>query len=361
LEQYAIAQSKVNEYFSYALESLPQVDCVWPDSDHQRFVLIHAQYIKGGKSRERYFERLVLEFPGLTRADLTAHDEVVEKIRWTHNHRKNLKKDWERHKLALKQAAEASMSALVEAHAEKLAKDLEFLKQQRVATRVEAEAADKRRTFEQKKAELDAIESAQARRVLEETERQDELRQLYLQGVKAKAQESKATKEREHQNALQLKLSQDKQAKQKQQAQIAKKRPVVAHRQKQASDKVKDVYVAKTEAVLKAEAEQRRIDAAIEGYEHRPRLEIDRERVQQTTKSQIAKKVEYDKADAVVLFRNTGFTADNLMKDMRYRLSSALNDAGLAGSAYAQSLLNCIPQNRAMRPSMASSGFPVLF
>lgn len=351
----------MNAYFSFALESLPHIVQSWPEAEHARFLLIHFQYIKGGKPRERYFERLLLEFPGVSRADLASHDDIIEKIRWAEKHRKNLKKDWDRHMLALKQAAEASLGELVQAHADKVAKDLEFLKQQRVAARVEAEATEKRRAFEEKKLELEILQATQAERAREAEARQEELRQLYLQSVKAKATGYKAVKEREQQHAVQLKIQQVNQSKQRQQAQISAKKPIVEQRQKQASEKVKGVFTAKTEAVLKAEQEQRRIDAAIEGYEHRPKLEIDRARVQQTTKSKQAKKVAFDKADAVVLFKNTGFTADNLMKDMRYRLSSALNDAGLTGSAYAQSLLNCIPQSRAARPSMASSGFPVLF
>ena len=37
-----------------------------------------------------------------------------------------------------------------------------------------------------------------------------------------------------------------------------------------------------------------------------------------------------DKADKVVMFKNDGFTVDNLMKDIRYKISAALSDAGLA-------------------------------
>mmetsp|Transcript_1537 Transcript_1537/g.3282 ORF Transcript_1537/g.3282 Transcript_1537/m.3282 type:complete len:542 (-) Transcript_1537:62-1687(-) len=361
LEQYAIAQDKVNEYFSFALESLPVIEQSWPEEQHAKFTLIHSQYIKGGKQRERYFERLHLEFPGLSRQDLNVHDEIIEKIRWTKNHTKNLKKDWERHLLALKQAAEASLSALVQAQADKIVKDLEFLRQQKVAARVEAEANEKRRAYEEKKLELDILQAAQVKRQREAEERQDELRQLYLQQVKAKAQDYKSIKEREQEHAVKLRIEQEKKSKQLQQAKIISKKPIVQQRQKQATEKVIGVFSAKTEALLKAEEEQKRIDAAIESYDHRPKVEIDRNRVQQTTKSKLAKKVEYDKADAVVLFKNTGFTAENLMKDMRYRLSSALNDAGLTGSAYAQSLLNSIPVSRAARPSMASSGFPIIY
>jgi len=36
-----------------------------------------------------------------------------------------------------------------------------------------------------------------------------------------------------------------------------------------------------------------------------------------------------DKDDKVVLFKNPGYTVDKLMKDMRFKVSAALSDAGL--------------------------------
>jgi len=49
----------------------------------------------------------------------------------------------------------------------------------------------------------------------------------------------------------------------------------------------------------------------------------------------LRKDLEFDKADQIALFNNPGFTADKLMSDVRYKISAALHDAGLQGSAYA--------------------------
>ena len=48
----------------------------------------------------------------------------------------------------------------------------------------------------------------------------------------------------------------------------------------------------------------------------------------------IRKETELDKADAVKLFKNHGFTIDNLMKDIRFKVNAALNDAGLQNTTY---------------------------
>jgi len=42
----------------------------------------------------------------------------------------------------------------------------------------------------------------------------------------------------------------------------------------------------------------------------------------------------FDKADKVNLWKNDGFTVDQLMGDIRYKISTALHDAGLSNSTY---------------------------
>jgi hypothetical protein len=52
-----------------------------------------------------------------------------------------------------------------------------------------------------------------------------------------------------------------------------------------------------------------------------------------------------DKADKVVLFKNNGFTVNQLMTDMRFKVSSALNEAGLQNTAYAKELMKGMQSN----------------
>lgn len=51
------------------------------------------------------------------------------------------------------------------------------------------------------------------------------------------------------------------------------------------------------------------------------------------------KETEYDKADKIELSKRTGFTVNQLMSDMRYKLNVALQDAGLANTDYAHQML----------------------
>ena len=46
--------------------------------------------------------------------------------------------------------------------------------------------------------------------------------------------------------------------------------------------------------------------------------------------------MQYDKADKIELSKKTGYSVNQLMTDMRYKLNMALNDAGLANTEYAR-------------------------
>lgn len=52
--------------------------------------------------------------------------------------------------------------------------------------------------------------------------------------------------------------------------------------------------------------------------------------------------MEYDKADKVRMFKNDGYTADKLMGDVRYKISTALHAAGLQNTTYANQVLQGI-------------------
>ena len=64
-----------------------------------------------------------------------------------------------------------------------------------------------------------------------------------------------------------------------------------------------------------------------------------------------------DKADKVELFKNPGFTVDNLMKDIRYKVSSALTSAGLSNTGYAKNLMSGLRGNLQQRRDMSGNNY----
>ena len=95
-----------------------------------------------------------------------------------------------------------------------------------------------------------------------------------------------------------------------------------------------------------AEENERRLNEIIENYKIRPKVEADEKRLISITENlenryrSINKKTDLD--EKVELFSHNGFTVEQLMKDFRYKVSSALYEAGLSNKLATQDALRNI-------------------
>jgi len=113
---------------------------------------------------------------------------------------------------------------------------------------------------------------------------------------------------------------------------VEKNKPIVIIRQTNEHVKIKTRIDEKSRRLKEKEMNVQRIEKAIEGYADRPVVERDFNRMAKDTEALTSKKnTQLDKADQVKLFRADGFNVGDLMKDMRYRISSALFVSGLLG------------------------------
>ena len=94
------------------------------------------------------------------------------------------------------------------------------------------------------------------------------------------------------------------------------------------------------------EENERRLNEIVENYKSRPKVEFDEKRLNSITENlenryhSINKKTDLD--EKVQLFSHNGFTVEQLMKDFRYRVSSALYEAGLSNKLATQDALRNI-------------------
>lgn len=103
---------------------------------------------------------------------------------------------------------------------------------------------------------------------------------------------------------------------------------------------------------------QQRLDNAVKSYKHRPNPSANPDRIiKRTAAMELREGVEMDKADKVNLFKNNGWTVDGLMKDMRYKVSAALSDAGLQNTEYGKSVMKGMQTNLAARRDMTGTHF----
>jgi hypothetical protein len=355
LTEYQKAKQKLNEHFREQIRSIEVPAQTWPLEKHERFLAIYKQYIGTAKPRERYMQRLVLDFPECTRKDLEAHDRVVESIKHTKDRKKNIYKDWDRHAVSLSQSAQEMLDTVILLAQQKLQTSLEILKQEKENLRIEQEYQNRKEVY-QEKVDKQREQEEKARQIKEEEERKQlEARQQHQAKVKEKAGQYKEIKERDK-RVRDMRENERKRKEEKARLeQLKMKKPDIEKRAEHEMNKITHKLQVKEEKKLAPVKQQERINNAIEKYPDRPKLDIDPDRVKQSTKSQVAKKVEFDKADNFPLFKNTGFTADTLMKDMRSRLFEVLNSAGLAYSEYGKRVIQAAPPARPPRADMTST------
>ena len=107
------------------------------------------------------------------------------------------------------------------------------------------------------------------------------------------------------------------------------------------------VEIVHQKAVAGAER-QLKLDEAVEKLNCRPQVEIDSSRVKKETEARlIRKETVLDKADQVQLFKKHGYSIDNLMKDIRFRVNAALTEANLQGTTYGKQVLKGLPPSNA--------------
>ncbi len=118
--------------------------------------------------------------------------------------------------------------------------------------------------------------------------------------------------------------------------------------QRRELEKKEALFHYKEQKGREKELQQERLDKVVEGYSFRPQVEGDFDRlVAETAAREIRKVTVTDAADQVSLFKNNGYTTDGLRKDIRFKVSTALAEAGLQGTSYGQELLRGLGKPRA--------------
>jgi len=129
-----------------------------------RAAAVHDTYIvQGGKSREKYMERLALEFKGLSKADLDLLDGYHEHKRHLRAKTKALYRDWERDKKDLKDRTVKLIEEEVAETREKLLKELELFRIESKKERKHTKLEEKRKDYEAKMKIIEEIEAEKRR------------------------------------------------------------------------------------------------------------------------------------------------------------------------------------------------------
>jgi hypothetical protein len=355
-KEYQEAKSKVEEFFKLKLESIKDPRHFWDDLNHSKFIYIYRQYIEKAKPRERYMERLILEFPAVSRQDLEKHDKIVESLRWNNKHRKNIRKDWENHLNALQKSAEELLEKQMDLAIDRFNKEILFVQQEKLQNRLTAEYQEKKNEFLLRLEEKEKNKAQEQEKKLAEIRKKEKERADRAKDAKNVANDYKSQKAKNTELEKNRKNQEELEKIKKNQQEIKKNKEKVEFRQTVENQKVSDRLEEQKLEDLKKAGNKARIENAVSQYQHIPKVAIDKDRVKQNTKSKDAKKNEIDLGDKAILYQQTGFTADILMKDMRYKLSFILSEAGLQNTEYGKRVIQAAP-HQAPRKDTISSHF----
>jgi hypothetical protein len=321
--------------------SLEEINQLFSDKEKEAMMRIHNDYIIGGKNRTKYKERVEIEFPNYPPGKIEMLDSYIEFKRWFRVQSKALFRDWEREKLELKERTIKSIEEEIKDTEEKLAKELSLMKQEVYVAKLHKNRDEKRIEYEAKLRVIKEIEEEKKLEKQLEMEQKEEEYLKHCQEIKSVAVEYKQEKMTQAQEELEKIRMENKQREEENRQELLKNKPRVDEIRELGEQSAKQKYEFLEEKRNYLINREERINIAIENYSIRPQVERDPERVTQLTEAKtIAKGVIMDKADKVELFKNPGYTVENLMKDVRYKISAALSDAGLSTTTYAKALMS---------------------
>ena len=153
-------------------------------------------------------------------------------------------------------------------------------------------------------------------------------------------EQKKITEQKEHEK-MQMYI---KSQKQKQKDEIEAKLPNIIQRHIQSTNQFIHNQMQKEFIKEQKEYNEQRLNYIIENYKSRPHVEADPKRLVAITENlqnrytniQANVKEPDEKAK---MFEHNGFTVEHLMKDFRYKVSSALFEAGIQDKQYSKDLM----------------------
>lgn len=201
-----------------------------------------------------------------------------------------------------------------------------------------------REKFDKFKLEMEKKKRLEEERAKMELELKQQNFERHAQTVKKLALQFKEVKQVEEKKRSQSAARQKEVEKLNLKRIIDKNLPKVRTRQYQANTKVVEQFDQKTRAKILKDEEQQRIRDAIESYSFRPKVDPSFKRVISDTQSLVQRK---ETKIVKPSFRNNnqGYGVNQLMNDQKFRLQTALFEAGLHTTDYAKNLMTNLAKN----------------
>eukprot|EP00927_Polykrikos_kofoidii_P072906 TRINITY_DN68987_c0_g1_i1.p1 TRINITY_DN68987_c0_g1~~TRINITY_DN68987_c0_g1_i1.p1 ORF type:complete len:563 (-),score=131.09 TRINITY_DN68987_c0_g1_i1:71-1759(-) len=337
---------------AHELADLRRKRASWNDESHFRFISIRRQF--QGKNRDLLIDRLNLEFPHLSREQLAAHEVNTDALKFATQRQAAAFRQWRRSRLTLLRQAQARVEDRRRAEELLAVRRQDVLDQRAKQKRLQADLYVERSKASVRRDEQRRHDEQESRRLQAAEDQREEARRRHVNNTHEQ--------NREHQERKREQRRQEAEDA----AERAREEAVERGRRQEQNAKAVSVRRQMDEIKQRALAEQRKA-AEQERREQEERLQRAMEKLKveaprdperllkEPARAQAAAYVE--PLVCVTRGPHAGFDEKRLMADARYKISAALQAAGLYNTKAGHEMLARVPAPRPSNPTLQSNVF----
>ncbi|EFC41503.1 predicted protein [Naegleria gruberi] len=326
----------------------------WASEDHERYKHVYRQYQNGehfGKNLVSYWELLKNTLPTKSETDIKDHDMWYKKVHKIEIHKikenkERLLKDLEK----IESISKETISFYIESEENKKKEELER-KRFNVIAEEARRMLEEQLILKEEKTKVDNERKAKEEEIRKQEEDERDLRERERR-EKLKEQLEKYFKEKEEINQIQEEERKKEQERLKEEQVLTQKlnKERVDFRKNKEFEKLekkKEEQKKREEEALKREAQLNKLIESVYEEMNLLEIDIDTKRLNQPTQSLLNKqKEEEEQVEKLKLY---GYTADQLMKDRKFKLQLLLQEAGLLNTDYAREIFSTLKPSRLTR------------
>eukprot|EP01022_Parablepharisma_sp_SALTPOND_P020020 TRINITY_DN3524_c0_g1_i1.p1 TRINITY_DN3524_c0_g1~~TRINITY_DN3524_c0_g1_i1.p1 ORF type:complete len:490 (+),score=82.65 TRINITY_DN3524_c0_g1_i1:3075-4544(+) len=270
-------------------------------------------------------ERLLIAFPLKSRKELEMIDSYIEYERWARKKSDSLRRQVMAKKQELQQKVELMLRTDVENMKVDIEQKLDLLKQEAKLRKIKQLHEENVEKYQDKIAVINALQERKKKEEKEELERKEEEWKEHVEEVKMKAVEFKEEKAKKKWMQEQEVRYRQQMLKEEMKRRIEENKDKVDERNLAEMEKLEKRLVDKANTEREKEEYKEKLNTAIENYKFRPKVEADEKRLEQFTEAMMIRKdTAMDQGDNIKLFKDYGYNTDQLMKDLRFKISTVL-------------------------------------
>lgn len=326
----------------------------WDEEANFRFACVRQQF--QGKGRDLLVGRLLLEFPHLSREQLQAHEAHCDALKFASDKRSAVHRQWRRDRLGLLRRHQAGL--------ETRQRDQETLAARRQeATEHRGKQRQLHARLQVERTRASSLQAVRQRAREEEQKKQQCLEQEREQAERQRAEVLRRacqahSEQRREADQQRVEEATEREAQEARDRAVRLERNAARVKMRASMDEMKQKEFAQQRAAAEQEREERerRLQRALEKL--RPEVSRNPERLLQVPAH--AQDASYAGPLACATAGrgpHAGFDEGRLMADARYKLSAALQRAGLYGTSAGQQALARAEGPRAPVPHEVSSVF----